>query len=88
MSRGGHLAIGGKVDDVSLDFGNAHFGRVAFVVVEDVSAAPFHIGFFSTGRIVFGADGVTKLIEKFFSLCPIGMLREGGCRFLWRGGRF
>jgi hypothetical protein len=58
--------------DVGLDFGDTHFFGMAFVVVEDVAAAPFDVGLFGAVGVMFGADGVAELFEEFF--------------LFWRGG--
>jgi len=51
-----------------LDFGNAHFFWMAFVVEEDVVFDPGKVSVFSAGGIMLEAKGVAVLIEEFFPL--------------------
>lgn len=59
------------MDDEFLDFGNAHFAGMFFVVMKDEAANPVYISFFGAIGVVFGADGVADLFEEFF-VCGFG----------------
>lgn len=72
LCGGGDVGFSGEVGDVGLDFGDAHVFGVAFVVIEDVAAAPFDVGLFGAVGVVLGADGIAELFEELFPLL-------GGC---------
>lgn len=82
LGGGGDIGFGGEVGDVGLNFGDAHFFGMAFVVVEDVAATPFDVGLFGAVGVMLGANGVAELFEEFFPL------RRGGCLFWRRWGHF
>ena len=46
LGGGGGFPIHDKVGDELVDFGDAHFAGVAFVVKEDVFTNPLDVGFF------------------------------------------
>jgi len=54
------------VGDELVDFWNAHFTRVAFVVEKDIFVDPFELGFFGRGLVLLEAELIAKLIEQFF----------------------
>lgn len=56
LGGGGGFAFDNEVGDELLDFGFAHFPGVAFVVVEDIFAHPFGVGFFGAGGVLFEAN--------------------------------
>ncbi len=63
-----------------MDFGDAHFGGVALVVVEDIALTPIDIRLFGARGVVFDAKDVTVSVEKFFILWS--RHSQGGCIFL------
>ncbi len=50
-----------------VDFSNAHFTWVTFMVVEDVLTDPAHVGIFSAVGVVFEAQCFAELVERFVS---------------------
>ena len=66
LSGGGGFAVYDKVGDKFFDFLGSHFFGVAFVVEEDVFANPVDVCFFGARRILFEADVLAVLVEKFF----------------------
>jgi hypothetical protein len=48
-----------------LDIGRAHSGRVTDAVEAGISFDPVDIGFFGASGIMFEADGLAHLTEKF-----------------------
>lgn len=75
----GDAAFDCQVRNEGLDFKDAHFGGVALVVVKDITLAPVDIGLFGAIGVVFGADGIPKLVEELFPLWG---------RVCWRGWLF
>jgi hypothetical protein len=69
---------------VGLCFRRAHFNGMAFVVEKDERRDPIHVGLFGAVGIVFGADGVAHLIEKFLPLRRDG--RHISARYTNRNG--
>lgn len=60
------MFFNGEVDNESTDLGAAHFTRVAQFVETNILTHPLQVGFLSAAGVVFCAQGVTILIEKFF----------------------
>ena len=52
--------VGGEL----VDFGSAHFARMAFVVEEDVAAHPGDVGLFGTQGIVPQGDATRCLVRR------------------------
>jgi hypothetical protein len=52
-------------DELS-NFYNPHFFGVTFVVVEDIRFNSVDVGFFGALRVLFEAELIAVLIEKFF----------------------
>ncbi len=76
LSGSRYIFILRQVCEKGFNFRYAHFCRVAHMIEEDISLCPKDVGFFSGIRIMFDADSVTQLVEKFFGLCR----RIGGYR--------
>ena len=77
LGRGGDVAFGGEVGEEGVDLAAAHFGGVAFVVEEDVAAAPVAVAVFGAVGELPDAAGRAEAVEQF------GLPGEG--RF-WRRG--
>lgn len=73
LGGGGGLAFDDEVGDELADLFGAHFFGVAFVVVEDVFANPFEVGFFGARGVLFEADVVAVVVEEFFGLGGCGL---------------
>ena len=67
LSGSRDLALGGQVNQKSLNFGSAHLSRMALAVEENVALDPIQVGFFGTIGIMFQTQRITHLVEKFFS---------------------
>jgi hypothetical protein len=50
-----------------LDFGGAQFGGVTLVGEKDEAAHPVHLGLLGAMGVILDAQGITDLIEQFFS---------------------
>jgi hypothetical protein len=50
-----------------LDFGGAQFGGVTLVGEKDEAAHPVHLGLLGAMGVMLDAQGITDLIEQFFS---------------------
>ena len=75
LGGGRDVAVNSQVGNESLDFGAAHFFRVAFVVEEDEALDPVQIG-------VFRADGIVLRLKRF--ACQVEEF-PGGCGWRHRG---
>ncbi len=73
----GDVPLGGEVCNEGLNFWDSHFGGMALVVMEDVAFAPIEVDLLGAVGVVLGADGVAKLIEKFFPCGDDGGLLRG-----------
>ncbi len=73
------MFFNGEVGDEGADLRAAHFARVAQFMETNVLTHPFQVGFLGTRGIVFGAEGITILVEKFFWWHVVGLqvLRVG-----------
>ena len=67
LGGGRDVFIHGQVGEEGFDFGVAHRFGVAFVVEQDVSFDPLGVGLFGADGVLFISDGVTDLVEQFFS---------------------
>ena len=54
--------------DELVDLGHAHFSGVSFVMIEDVLANPFDVGFFGARGVLFEANEVSVLVKEFLGL--------------------
>jgi len=66
LGGGGHIRGSGQVGEEGLDFGDAHLGRVAFMVEEDIAPDPAQVAFFGAQGIVSSAQDVFSLFEQFW----------------------
>ena len=68
LSGCGGFALDHEVGDELVDFGDAHFARVAFVMKEDVFANPMSVCLFCSRGVLLDANLVAVLVEQFFPL--------------------
>ena len=48
-----------------LDFRDAHFTRMLFIVEQDIALDPGDVGLFGANGVVFEPDGLSDLVEEF-----------------------
>lgn len=65
LGGGGDAPFDGEVGEEGFDLRRAHFAGVAFVVEEDEPFDPGDVGLFGADGIVFAADRISDLVEKF-----------------------
>ncbi|MBK8129452.1 MAG: hypothetical protein IPK53_11315 [bacterium] len=59
------MVVDGQVGQEGIDLGCAHYGRMAFVMEEDITANPVEVLLFGAVGIVAQAENVSELIEQF-----------------------
>src|SRR2546426_4007628 len=72
LRRGGDLMGHGEVREKLLHLGGTHRLRMPFVMEQDESPDPLHIGVFRAETIVLGADSHTHLLQEPGRLIPRG----------------
>jgi len=77
LGGGRDAAVVGEVEEEGLDFGCAHFERMALVVEENVAAHPVEVGLFGTVGVMFGTQEFAGLVEEFFGHRACLSVRRG-----------
>ena len=57
-----------QMGEEGFDLCDAHVCRMTFIVIENIAPDPVNVGFFSAVRIMFQANRISKLVEKFLNL--------------------
>ena len=65
LRRGGNVLTDGQMGEKGLDFGDADFTWVLFIVEQDVVLDPGDAGLFGADGVVFPADSFARLVEAF-----------------------
>lgn len=87
LGGGGDVLIDGEVGEEGFDpsagsghsLGGAHVGGVLFAMKEDEALDPVDVGLFGAEGVVFEAEFVPHLIQKFYRRCV-------HLRGVWEGG--
>jgi len=74
LGGGGDVSFLGQVSEEGADLWGAHLSRMAFIVEQDETPHPIHIGLLGAVRIMFEAQFFAQLVEKF--LCHLDILRK------------
>ena len=56
-----------QVGKDGFDFRPTHFGRVVFVMQEDISFCPLNTGFFGAAGVLLQEDGIARIWSQVFS---------------------
>jgi len=59
--------LAGEERGEGLDFGGTQFGGVTLMVEEDEAAHPVHLGLLGAMGVMLDAQGITDLVQQFFS---------------------
>lgn len=85
LGGGGDILFDRQMGEERFDFGRPHLVRVAFAMEQDKAPDPVHVGVFGADGVVFKAQGIADLVEKFLgswfhwcsSVPPAGLTHFG-----------
>jgi len=55
-----------QMGEEGFDLSHTHFSRMAFCMIKNITPDPVKVGLLSAVGIMLQANGISKLVEKFF----------------------